>query len=63
MTKKQVIKILGKNNWNEFLKWMRGQTIGVNPDGSFDYYEHDVKAFVRKLKTGYDSQNDPMVWD
>lgn len=25
-----------------FMKWMRGQTCGVNADGSYNYYSHDV---------------------
>lgn len=46
-----------------FLDWMRGQTVGTNPDGSIDYYECDVDAFISKIKTGYDRQADPEGWD
>lgn len=63
MTEKQVKKIIGKKNWKSFLKWMRGQTMGIYPDGSTDYYECDVSAFKRKLDTGYDRQKDLMAWD
>jgi hypothetical protein len=31
---------------NEFVDWMRGQTVGILPDGSIDYYEHDVYAYI-----------------
>jgi hypothetical protein len=30
---------------DEFLEWMNGQTIGINSDGSLDYYDYDVKRF------------------
>ena len=30
-----------------FSKWMRGQTVGMYPDGSVDYYEYDVDRFIR----------------
>jgi len=31
--------------FKKFLKFMRGQTIGINEDGSSDYYECDVERF------------------
>ena len=63
MKKEEVIKLIGKSNWKRFCEWMRGQTVGMNKDGSIDYYENDVKAFMRLLKTGYDRQKDPLAWD
>lgn len=30
-----------------FWEWMRGQTMGLNEDGSTDVYEYDVKRFIR----------------
>lgn len=42
---KQTLK-LNKLKWTEFKKWLRGQTVGVYPDGCIDYYEYDVKRFV-----------------
>jgi hypothetical protein len=63
MNKKEIIKLIGKENWKDFSKWMGGQTVGRNPDGSINYYECDVKAYVAKLETGYDRQKDPMRWD
>jgi hypothetical protein len=32
-------------NWDDFLEWMNGQTLGLNPDGTTDYYEYDVETF------------------
>ena len=45
MNKEEVIKLIGKEKWNDFIKWMRGQTHGINPDGSDDYYKWDVERF------------------
>lgn len=45
MNKKEVIELIGKENWKEFLEFMKGQTVGVNSDGSTDYYDEDVKRF------------------
>jgi len=50
MNKEEVIKVIGKRRWKAFEKFMLRQTIGLNPDGSFDYYECDVKNFLRKEK-------------
>jgi len=30
-----------------FWKWMRGQTMGMNEDGSTNVYECDVDRFIR----------------
>jgi len=30
-----------------FWEWMRGQTMGLNKDGSTDVYEYDVDRFIR----------------
>ncbi len=54
---------VGEENWDDFLRWMKGQTVAVADDGSIYYYDHDVEAFVEKLKTGYDRQEDPLRWD
>ena len=47
MRKEEVIKRIGKERWKEFLEFMRGQTIGINEDGSTNYYEQDVENFLR----------------
>ena len=33
--------------FSKFMEWMRGQTIGINPDGSDDYYVYDVERYAR----------------
>ena len=52
MLKKEVIKELNKHNlkWKDFIDWMFGQTVGLTPDGKPDYYEWDVKRFIRNNK-------------
>jgi len=35
----------------DFHAFMRGQTVGLNKDGSIDYYEHDVERFFNDDKT------------
>ena len=62
MTVKEVEKIIGKENMQRFFKWMAGQTVGMK-NGETDYYDHDVAAFVNKLKTGIDRQGNPWLWD
>jgi len=42
----EVIKLIGKNNIEDFNKFMYGQTVGFK-DGVIDYYETDVKRFMR----------------
>ena len=49
MTEAQVKEIVGTALFPAFLKWMRGQTVGVNPDGSTDYYEVDVDGFISQV--------------
>lgn len=31
--------------FEDFKRWMRGQTIGTNDDGSFNYYDSDVNRY------------------
>ena len=33
--------------FKQFLKWLEGQTVGVNTDGTIDYYEYDVERYAR----------------
>lgn len=63
MKAEEVKKEIGESNWDKFCEWMYGQTVGINEDGSFDYYACDVMAFKEKLLTGYDRQKDPKAWD
>ena len=62
MREKEIKKLIGKGNWEDFMKWMRGQTCSMYPDGETDYYECDVEAYIKKLHTGYDRQNSE-DWD
>ena len=50
MRKKKVIQMIGKERWVEFLEFMNGQTVGINEDGSEDYYKCDVENFLRDEK-------------
>lgn len=51
MKEEEVNRILKKHNrtWTQFNKFMVGQTIGVYPDGTPDYYEYDVKRFIYRI--------------
>lgn len=63
MRESEVKKLIGKDNWDKFIHWMRGQTVSGYEDGKINYYKHDVMAFKDKLDTGYDRQEDPEGWD
>ncbi|MCX6772891.1 MAG: hypothetical protein NTV88_03935 [Candidatus Micrarchaeota archaeon] len=52
MRKAEAIKRIGAKNWNAFEKFMAGQTVGIYPDGSPDYYSCDVENFLHKKATG-----------
>ena len=58
MRKEKILELL----WDEFEHWMRGQTVAII-DGELDYYTHDVEAYLTKIRTGYDRQEDPIAWD
>jgi hypothetical protein len=63
MREAKIKEIIGEDNWEDFLKWMRGQTVSRYPDGEIDFYEWDVNAYITKLRTGYDRQKDSGAWD
>jgi hypothetical protein len=46
MNKNEVIKLIGKENIEDFSKFIAGQTVGFEK-GQVDYYEWDVKKFMR----------------
>ena len=48
MTKKEAQKLIEQAGgmWDDFERWMSGQTVGVNDDMSIDYYDHDVRRFI-----------------
>jgi len=45
---KQVKVLLKKHNkkMKDFNMFMRGQTVGLNPDDSVDFYDDDVMRFM-----------------
>lgn len=48
-------------SWDTFNDWMRGQTAGINDDGTIDLYDYDVNRFIRYK---CDPKNEPMgAWD
>ena len=50
MTTQEVQTITGEH-WEEFLKWMDGQTVGIYPDGGKNYYVWDVERFMRQFES------------
>ena len=48
MTLKEVTVTIGEDRVEEFHKFMEGQTVGMNEDGSINYYKQDVYNFLRK---------------
>lgn len=50
MKEQEVKSYIGTENWNTFLKFMEGQTVGVNNDGSTEFYDSDVERFCGQLE-------------
>jgi len=50
--KSDVLKIIGKNNWTKFSKWMTGQGAPVMSDGTMGYFAWDVDKFKRHYVDG-----------
>lgn len=52
MTTEEVIKLVESrgHTFGEFTKWMFGQTYGMNPDGTPNWYEVDVNRFINGLR-------------
>lgn len=50
MRKEHIIDFIGADRWKEFLEFMDGQTVGINKDGSTDYFDQDVSNFLRDPK-------------
>ena len=40
----------GGLKWTSFKSWIRGQTVGIYPDGSLDYYDWDVQRYIEGEK-------------
>lgn len=51
MNKEQVTAKIGKENWKDFQKFMKGQTVGFDKGGEIDYYECDVSKFACNIDT------------
>jgi hypothetical protein len=47
MTIQEVIDRIGICRLQEFYRFMKGQTVGLNDDESINYYECDVENFLR----------------
>ena len=48
MTMDEVKKKIGEDRVDEFLYFMRGQTVGVSEDGEIEYFIQDVENFMRR---------------
>ena len=49
MKKEEVILHIGEKHWPQFLKFIVGQTVSFNKNGSIEYYKTDVDRFKRTL--------------
>lgn len=49
MNKQEVIEYIGANYWKDFSDFIYGQTVGVNKDGSVNYYKWDVEKFKSRI--------------
>ena len=57
---KNKIKEAG-GDWDIFVDWMFGQTVGVSEDGETNWYDHDVDRFIRYK---CEPKNEPVEeWD
>lgn len=50
MKEQEVKEYIGTENYNTFLTFMKGQTVGLNPDGTTEFYDWDVEMFKSKLE-------------
>lgn len=50
MNEIEVREKLSKEVMRAFDKFIQGQTVGKNPDGSFDFYKQDVDKFVYMMR-------------
>ena len=44
----EVLSVIGNRRWSTILEFMRGQTVGLNKDGSTNDYDQDVWNFAQK---------------
>ena len=59
MKYKDIEKKYGKSMTKKIMKRMDGQTVGVNKDGSLNYYEGDIERAFLEIQSGKDMDN----WD
>lgn len=50
MNDKEVKDYIGTENYNTFIKFMRGQTVSLTPDGETEYFDQDVERFKGRLE-------------
>ena len=50
MREEEGIKKYGKENWDGMMPLMRGNTVGINDDGSTEYYDYDLERVFLELK-------------
>jgi len=50
MHTKQLKALLKKHNreWEEFIEWMEGQTVGEYKDGDTNWFDDDVSRFIKR---------------
>ena len=39
--------------WKDFEEFMHGQTVGINEDGSIDYYDSDIERYLASKYRGF----------
>lgn len=54
MRQDEIENLLEEHNipLKEFEEWMFGQTVGLNKDGTINYYDHDVRRFIELKVNG-----------
>lgn len=57
----QARRIVGTGLWNDFLEWMKGQTVGLTEAGKTIYYVSDVSRYLTLRRTG--RKEHPEEWD
>jgi NOL1/NOP2/fmu family ribosome biogenesis protein len=52
MTTQEVTTLIESHGltFEQFVEWMFGQTVGMNEDGSTNWYDDDVQRFIRNHK-------------
>ena len=49
MREEQLVKRFGNNVWKKMLEELDGCTVGVNEDGSIDYYDCDIEDAYKAI--------------